>query len=59
MRNIKNIVLSVLLLLLTKSTVAQNTITKPFTIKAGYLQTDLRGGALDFLSVEGKNKSFE
>ncbi len=36
---------------------AQNTITKPFTIKAGYLQTDLRGGDVAFLSVGGETKA--
>lgn len=37
-------------------TMAQNTITKPFTIKAGYIQTDLRGVNLDMLSVDGATK---
>ncbi len=55
MKNIKNIVLSILFaLLITSNLMAQNTITKPFTIKAGYLQTDLHGDDIDFLSVDGK-----
>ncbi len=54
MKNIKNIVLSVLFVLfVTGNVMAQNTITKPFTIKAGYLQTDLHGNDIDFLSVDG------
>ena len=36
---------------------AQNTITKPFTIKAGYLQTDMRGGDVGFLSVDGETNA--
>lgn len=49
----------VLLLFANKpnSAMAQNTISKPFTIKAGYLQTDLRGGDLDFFSVDGETKA--
>ena len=55
MKNIKNTVLSVFfLLLITSNLMAQNTITKPFAIKAGYLQTDLHGDDIDFLSVDGK-----
>lgn len=55
MKNIKNIVWFILFVLLfTSSVVAQNTITKPFTVKAGYQQTDLHGNDIDFLSVDGK-----
>ena len=55
MKNINNIVLSILFLLFfTSNLMAQNTITKPFTIKAGYLQTDLHGDDIDFLSVDGE-----
>ena len=53
MKNIKNTVLSVFfLLLITSNLMAQNTITKPFAIKAGYLQTDLHGDDIDFLSID-------
>ena len=55
MKNIKNIGLLILFVLLfTSNLMAQNTITKPFTIKAGYQQTDLHGDDIDFLSVDGK-----
>ena len=55
MKNIKYIVLSILFaLLFTSNLMAQNTITKPFTIKAGYQQTDLYGDDIDFLSVGGE-----
>lgn len=58
MKNIKNIVLSILIaLLFTSISMAQNTITKPFTIKAGYQQTDLHGDGIDFLSVDGDTKA--
>lgn len=63
----KNIRLLLLFLLFTQLLVAQNgepvssihhaAITKPFTIKAGYLQTDLRGADLDLFSFDGKTKS--
>lgn len=50
MKNIKQIVLSSLFaLLITSNLMAQNTITKPFTIKAGYQQTNLDGDNIDFL----------
>ena len=51
---------TLILLLFAKSAnnaMAQNTITKPFTIKAGYLQTDLRGEDLNFLSVNGETSA--
>ena len=55
MKNIKNIGLLILFVLLfTSNLMAQNTITKPFTIKAGYQQTDLHGDDIDFLSVDGE-----
>ena len=55
MKNIKNSVLSMLIaLLFTSNLMAQNTITKPFTLKAGYQQTDLHGDDIDFLSVDGE-----
>ena len=58
MKNIKNSVLSILFVLLfTSNLMAQNTITKPFTIKAGYQQTDLHGDGIDFLSVDGETKA--
>ena len=58
MKNIKNIVLSVIFLLfITGSLIAQNTIKKPFTIKAGYLQTDLHGDDIDFLSFDGETSA--
>ncbi|NLZ94555.1 MAG: PorT family protein, partial [Bacteroidales bacterium] len=59
MKNIKNIVLSIIIVLLfTSNLMAQNTITKPFTIKAGYQQTDLHGDGIDFLSVNGETEAF-
>ena len=58
MKNIKNIVLSVIFLLfITGSLIAQNTIKKPFTIKAGYQQTDLHGDDIDFLSFDGETSA--
>ena len=54
MKNIKNSVLPILfVLLITSNLMAQNTITKPFTIKAGYQQTNLHGDDIEFLSVDG------
>lgn len=54
MKNIKNSVLPILfVLLITSNLMAQNTITKPFTIKAGYQQTNLHGDDIESLSVDG------
>ena len=54
MKNIKNSVLPILfVLLITSNLMAQNTITKPFTIKAGYQQTNLPGDDIEVLSVDG------
>ncbi len=49
--------LSFLLLLVTNMVMAENPITKPFTIKAGYQQTDLHGKAIESLSVDGDTKA--
>lgn len=57
MKNIKYIVLFVLLLLMNNAIAQNNTITKPFTIKAGYLQTDLRGDDINLLTVDGATKA--
>ena len=40
-----------------KNAMAQDSISKPFTIKAGYLQTYLRGGDVDFLSIGGETNA--
>ncbi len=62
----KNIKFVILLLLISNLVSAQNIedtakkstdITKPFMIKAGYLQTDLYGDDLDALSVDGETKA--
>ena len=62
----KNIKFVLFLLLISNLVSAQNIedtakkstdITKPFMIKAGYLQTDLYGDHLDTLSVEGETKA--
>ena len=59
MKNIKTIAFFTLSLLLIANNIvmAQNTITKPFTIKAGYQQTDLHGNALESLSTDGYTKA--
>lgn len=54
MKNIKILALSTLLLFVfSNNGVAQNTITKPFTIKTGYLQTNLHGAGLAMFSTDG------
>lgn len=62
----KNIKFIILFLLISNLVSAQNIedfqkkstdITKPFMIKAGYLQTDLYGDHLDALSVDGETKA--
>ena len=58
MRNMKIYTfLSFLLLLVTNMVMAENPITKPFTIKAGYQQTDLHGKAIELLSIDGDTKA--
>lgn len=57
MKNISHIILSLLIVwCFTSVSMAQNPITKPFTIKAGYQQTGLHGNNISFLSANGETK---
>ena len=58
MKNISHIILLLLIVwCFTSASMAKNPITKPFTIKAGYQQTDLHGDGINFLSVDGETKA--